>query len=74
MAAALMEGSLETPTHHPMAWQDVARYGEPALEPKLRRAFAICHVCRRCFNFCDSFPILFDAADESPAGTKYVRL
>ena len=28
--------------------------------------FDICHGCRRCFNLCDSFPILFDAIDASP--------
>ena len=27
--------------------------------------FDICHGCRRCFNLCNSFPVLFDAVDES---------
>ena len=31
----------------------------------MRRAFDICHGCRRCFNLCDSFPKLFDMIDES---------
>ena len=61
-----MEGSLEAPVRHPIAWQDEAWYDEAALEAELRRVFDICHGCRRCFNLCDSFPILFDAIDESP--------
>ena len=27
--------------------------------------FDICHGCRRCFNLCNAFPLLFDAIDES---------
>jgi glycerol-3-phosphate dehydrogenase subunit C len=61
-----MEGSLDAPTRHIIPWRDEAFYDEPALEAELRRVFDICHGCRRCFNLCDSFPILFDAVDESP--------
>jgi glycerol-3-phosphate dehydrogenase subunit C len=61
-----MEGSLEAPTRHPIPWQDEAWYDEAALEKELRRVYDICHGCRRCFNLCDSFPILFDAIDEAP--------
>ncbi len=61
-----MEGSLEAPTRHVIPWQDEAWYDEAALEAELRRVYDICHGCRRCFNLCDSFPILFDAVDESP--------
>ncbi|MEY4721166.1 MAG: hypothetical protein RIQ46_891 [Pseudomonadota bacterium] len=61
-----MEGSLEAPTRHVIPWQDEAFYDEAALEEELRRVYDICHGCRRCFNLCDSFPILFDAVDESP--------
>ncbi len=61
-----MEGSLEAPTRHTIPWQDEAWYDEEALEAELRRVYDICHGCRRCFNLCDSFPILFDAVDESP--------
>ncbi len=61
-----MEGSLEAPTRHTIPWRDEAWYDEPALEAELRRVFDICHGCRRCFNLCDAFPILFDAIDESP--------
>jgi len=61
-----MEGSLEAPTRHVIPWKDEAWYDEAALEAELRRVYDICHGCRRCFNLCDSFPILFDAVDESP--------
>ena len=61
-----MEGSLEPPTRHTIPWQDEAWYDEAALEAELRRVYDICHGCRRCFNLCDAFPILFDAIDESP--------
>jgi len=61
-----MEGSLEAPTRHAIPWQDEAWYDEAALEAELRRVYDICHGCRRCFNLCDSFPILFDSIDESP--------
>lgn len=61
-----MEGSLEAPTRHNIPWQDEAWYDEAALEAELRRVYDICHGCRRCFNLCDSFPLLFDMIDESP--------
>lgn len=61
-----MEGSLQAPVRHPIPWQDEAWYDEAALEAELRRVYDICHGCRRCFNLCDSFPILFDAIDEAP--------
>ena len=61
-----MEGSLGAPTRHAIPWQDEAWYDEQALDTELRRVFDICHGCRRCFNLCDSFPILFDAIDEAP--------
>ena len=61
-----MEGSLEAPIRHNIPWQDEAWYDEAALDAELRRVYDICHGCRRCFNLCDSFPILFDSIDESP--------
>jgi len=39
-----------------------------ALQKELTRAFAICHGCRMCFKFCDSFPTLFDLIDEKYDG------
>jgi glycerol-3-phosphate dehydrogenase subunit C len=62
----MREGSLEAPTRHPIAWQDDSFYDPAAIEKELHRVFDICHGCRRCFNLCDSFPILFDMVDASP--------
>ncbi len=64
----MREGSLEAPTRHPIDWQNPDFYDEEKLNAELHRVFDICHGCRRCFNLCDSFPILFDLVDESPTG------
>jgi glycerol-3-phosphate dehydrogenase subunit C len=34
----------------------------------MERVFDICHLCRRCFSLCDSFPRLFDLIDNSSTG------
>jgi glycerol-3-phosphate dehydrogenase subunit C len=39
---------------------------EDALQKELQRIFEVCHGCRLCFKFCDTFPSLFDLID-----TKY---
>jgi len=36
---------------------------DAALDAELRRVFDVCHTCRMCFNYCPSFPSLFDAVD-----------
>jgi len=64
----MKEGSLEAPTRHPLAWQDEAFYDTGKLDAELRRVFEICHLCRRCFNLCDSFPRLFDQIDSAESG------
>lgn len=46
----------------PIYWDE----GKLALE--VRRVFDICHGCRMCFKYCDSFPSLFDIADRSHGG------
>jgi len=46
-----------------------ATYWEPAaLEREIERAFEICHGCRMCFKYCDTFPDLFGAIDERHDG------
>jgi glycerol-3-phosphate dehydrogenase subunit C len=46
-----------------------ARYWDrAALEGEVRRAFEICHGCRMCFKYCDSFPTLFKLIDERYEG------
>jgi glycerol-3-phosphate dehydrogenase subunit C len=62
------EGSLEAPTRHPLEWRTEAFYDTAALDKELERVFDICHGCRRCFNLCNSFPVLFDAVDATADG------
>ncbi|MCB9794980.1 MAG: 4Fe-4S dicluster domain-containing protein [Alphaproteobacteria bacterium] len=46
----------------PLYWQP------EALAKEVTRAFEICHGCRMCFKYCDSFPSLFDLIDEHHGG------
>jgi glycerol-3-phosphate dehydrogenase subunit C len=64
----MREGGLEAPVRHPIDWQDPDFYDAEKIDAELRRAFDICHGCRRCFNLCDAFPTLFDLVDESETG------
>jgi glycerol-3-phosphate dehydrogenase subunit C len=38
------------------------------LEKEMRRVFEICHGCRLCFKFCDTFPSLFSLLDQKHDG------
>ena len=41
-----------------------AVYWDPeALQKEITRVFEVCHGCRMCFKYCDSFPTLFDLID-----------
>ena len=62
------EGSLESPTRHPIPWTNPDFLDPDKIDAELRRVFDICHGCRRCFNLCDSFPRLFDLIDDSSSG------
>jgi Fe-S oxidoreductase len=39
-----------------------------ALDGEVLRTFEICHGCRMCFKYCDSFPRLFDFIDQRHDG------
>ena len=43
-------------------------WDEDALGKEIERVFEVCHGCRMCFKYCDSFPILFSAIDEEHDG------
>ena len=60
-----VEGGLEAPTRHPIAWKAEEFWDEAACEAEMERVFDICHGCRRCLSLCNSFPTLFDLIDES---------
>jgi glycerol-3-phosphate dehydrogenase subunit C len=47
---------------------DERYWQEDALEGEVRRAFEICHGCRMCFKYCDSFPTLFGMLDGKAEG------
>jgi glycerol-3-phosphate dehydrogenase subunit C len=38
------------------------------LRQEIDRVFEVCHGCRMCFKYCDSFPKLFDLVDNHHAG------
>src|SRR5207249_5797219 len=39
-----------------------------ALGKEIQRTFEICHGCRLCFKYCDSFPTLFSLLDQKHDG------
>ena len=48
--------------------EDEKYWDERALAKETERIFEICHGCRMCFKYCDSFPTLFDLIDERHDG------
>ncbi|MEZ4237418.1 MAG: heterodisulfide reductase-related iron-sulfur binding cluster [Myxococcota bacterium] len=45
------------------------RYWErEALDKEITRVFEVCHGCRMCFKYCDSFPSLFSLIDDRHDG------
>jgi glycerol-3-phosphate dehydrogenase subunit C len=47
---------------------DEKYWDEGALAKEVTRVFEICHGCRMCFKYCDSFPTLFDLLDTQYEG------
>ncbi len=43
-------------------------WDETALAKELTRVFEVCHGCRMCFKYCDSFPDLFSLLDDKYDG------
>ena len=44
------EGSLDAPIRHPIDFEHPDFLNPEKLDAEMRRAFDICHGCRRCFN------------------------
>jgi glycerol-3-phosphate dehydrogenase subunit C len=42
-------------------------WDKEGLNKEIERTFEICHGCRMCFKYCDSFPSLFKFIDENHA-------
>ena len=45
-------------------------WDETALSGEITRIFEICHGCRMCFKYCDSFPLLFKFVDQYEGDVK----
>src|SRR5262245_45205388 len=43
-------------------------WDEAGLRKEVTRVFEVCHGCRMCFKYCDSFPSLFDLIDKKHDG------
>jgi Fe-S oxidoreductase len=43
-------------------------WDEEALDKEVERVFEVCHGCRMCFKYCDSFPDLFSMIDDKYDG------
>lgn len=63
-----MTGAASGPVARHIEWRTPEYYDEPSLLEEMERVFDVCHGCRRCFNLCNAFPLLFDAIDESDSG------
>ena len=47
---------------------DSKYWDQEALDKEIERTFEICHGCRMCFKYCDSFPNLFNLLDNKYDG------
>ena len=47
---------------------DSIYWSKDALDKEVERVFEVCHGCRMCFKYCDSFPSLFDFVDNEHDG------
>jgi len=45
-------------------------WDKSALREEINRTFEICHSCRLCFKYCDSFPKLFSFIDDNAISVK----
>lgn len=52
---------------------DARYWDEAGLAKEVVRAFEICHGCRMCFKYCDSFPKLFALVDARDADVRRVE-
>ena len=48
--------------------EDALYWDSAALNAEIERTFEICHGCRMCFKYCDSFPSLFSFIDDRHDG------
>ncbi|HZZ85140.1 MAG TPA: heterodisulfide reductase-related iron-sulfur binding cluster [Anaeromyxobacteraceae bacterium] len=65
--------SVERISYRPTGWlsydpSEEKYWSAEGLRAETVRAFEICHGCRMCFKYCDSFPTLFSLIDEQHGG------
>jgi Fe-S oxidoreductase len=48
--------------------EDPRYWDEAGLDAEVTRVFEVCHGCRMCFKYCDSFPRLFELLDDKLDG------
>src|SRR5215470_19206094 len=48
--------------------EDSIYWDSHELQKEVTRVFEICHGCRMCFKYCDSFPTLFELIDQTHDG------
>ncbi len=48
--------------------KDSVYWDAEGLQKEITRTFEVCHGCRMCFKYCDSFPTLFDLIDDQYDG------
>ncbi len=73
-----------TADHRPISYQptegltydpsDPLYWDESALSKEVGRVFEVCHGCRMCFKYCDSFPTLFSFIDAADGDVRKVTL
>jgi rubrerythrin len=57
------------PDRRPLLRPERPKYwDEGALAKEITRVFEVCHGCRMCFKYCDSFPTLFEFIDDEHDG------
>jgi Fe-S oxidoreductase len=54
--------------------EDAVYWDAGKLRAEVERIFDICHGCRMCFKYCDSFPVLFDLVDDEAHGQDVRKL
>jgi glycerol-3-phosphate dehydrogenase subunit C len=66
-------------SYHPTAGltydpSDPLYWDEAALAGEVERVFEVCHGCRMCFKYCDSFPSLFSFVDAHEGDVRKVTV
>jgi Fe-S oxidoreductase len=69
----MSDKTTKTPSYAPTSGlsydpEEAVYWDESGLRKEIDRVFEVCHGCRMCFKFCDSFPALFRFIDDEHDG------